>query len=211
MNSGIFTQRLSASLSAGLPGALAQYRMAPVHRTPLNSASERQGLRPSAVMLLLCRRQDDGFFIPLIERPEYQGAHSAQISLPGGKSDPSDPDLKTTALRECFEETGIKDVNVLGALSELHIPVSRFLVSPYVGYCPIRDPEFFPDRREVRSLIRLDLEQLMQEDIIERGKIELPGNLKIEAPWFNVQGHKVWGATAMILSEFREVCRQVIS
>ena len=106
--------------------------MAPVGRKKMNELSlKAQTYKPSAVLILLCVNHTGQTFIPLIERMSYDGAHSGQISLPGGKFEERDINLQTTALRECEEEIGIKGVAILGSLTELFIPVSQFKVQPF--------------------------------------------------------------------------------
>jgi 8-oxo-dGTP pyrophosphatase MutT (NUDIX family) len=194
-----------------LPGEEAQYRMAPLHRQRLEIETLKvEQYRPSAVMILLCEDEKDKIFIPLTERMAYNGAHSGQISLPGGKADEKDTDLKQTAIRECFEEIGIKEIEVLGPLTKLFIPVSSFLVQPFIGICTIKNPPIKVQEREVKSLLKLYLDELTDENLIQKGSIDVFTNLKIEAPWFNVGGHKVWGATAMILSELKELLKKSV-
>lgn len=186
-----------------LPGESAQYRMAPEHRSRL-SQTEVTNFRPSAVLLLLCY-DEQGLYLPLIQRNSYDGAHSAQVSLPGGKFEKGDGNLEATALRECREEIGIDQVEVLGRLSPLYIPVSGFLVHPFVGVCKQHSPIFVPQQREVQEILALRARDLNGTQLIKSGWIELGPSLKIKTPWYEVQGKKVWGATAMILSEFSEI------
>lgn len=195
--------KLREILLKPLPGESAQYRMAPEHRTRL-SQTEVTNFRPSAVLLLLCY-DEQGFFLPLIQRNSYDGVHSAQVSLPGGKFEKDDGNLEATALRECQEEIGVNQVEMLGRLSPLHIPVSGFLVQPFVGICKQRSPIFVPQPREVQEILTLRASDLNGTQLIKSGWIELGPSLKIKTPWYEVQGKKVWGATAMILSEFSEL------
>lgn len=193
-----------------LPGEEAQYRMAPLHRQRIEVETlQVEQYRPSAVMIVFCEDEDGELYIPLIERMSYNGAHSAQISLPGGKYDPKDLKHEQTALRECFEEIGISDIEVIGNLTKLFIPVSNFIVYPYLGVCRIKSPVMTIDKREVKTLLKLKVNDLMKEDTIEKGSIELFSNLVIKTPWFNVEGHKVWGATAMILSELKAILKPI--
>lgn len=201
-----FINKLKAELQKPLPGIEAQYAMAPVTRPKYdieNLAPEEY--RPSAVLILFCIDENDQMFIPLIERFEYIGAHSAQISLPGGKYEKEDGDLQNTALRECFEEIGLRDeVEVIGKLTRLFIPVSSFLVEPYVAFCKIKTPTFIPHEREVKNVLKLSVQKLLDENTIEEGTVQAT-NYKIKTPYFLVEGNKVWGATAMILNELKTI------
>lgn len=189
-----------------MPGEAAQYRMAPSHRKKLVEEALKTGnYRPSAVMLLFCLNSSNEVFIPLIERMAYNGVHSAQISLPGGKFEQGDENLQNTAIRECFEEIGIKDVEVIGQLTQLYIPVSNFLVQPFIGVCKIKDPVMVNQEREVKAILRLKIETLLDSSTVKTGSIAMPDNLNIKAPYFELENNKVWGATAMILSELKEI------
>jgi 8-oxo-dGTP pyrophosphatase MutT (NUDIX family) len=202
--------RLKTALAAPLPGVEAQYLMAPDHRRRIltEELGERE-YRPSAVMIVLCEDAAGQIFIPLTERMAYKGHHSGQISLPGGKPDPADPDLEHTALRECREEIGIREMETLGKLTPLFIPVSRFLVHPYLSVCQVKNPLMTSQEREVKNILRLGLDQLMDDKRIKEGRMTVSGNLQIRAPWFDVEGQPVWGATAMILSELKQILRTI--
>lgn len=203
------SHKLRKQLASTLPGEVAQFRMAPKNRRKLEEELPSMQLRQSAVMLLLYERQGQ-IYLPLIQRHSYEGAHSAQVSLPGGKFEAADETLERTAVRECYEEIGIEDIEVLGALSRLHIPISGFMVQPFVGITQISEPVFRAQEREVKEVLALSINQLLDEKIIERGMIDLENKMKIESPWYNIEGRKVWGATAMILSEFTEVYRSIL-
>jgi 8-oxo-dGTP pyrophosphatase MutT (NUDIX family) len=162
--------------------------------------------RNAAVMILLYIR-DGSWHTVLMKRPEYAGAHSNQISLPGGKFEAGDTDLKQTALREIREETGIDDgrIKVLGTLSRLHIAVSGIEVLPLVGYYA-GEPDFQPDPAEVAYLVEASIEDLLHPRNTREKFRTLMCKL-VKVPYFQIGEEHVWGATAMILSEFLEVIR----
>ncbi len=162
--------------------------------------------RNAAVMILLYIR-DGSLHTVLMKRPEYAGAHSNQISLPGGKFEAGDRDLKETALREIREEIGIDDsrIRILGILSRLEIPVSGIEVLPVVGYYP-EEPDFQPDSAEVAYLVEASIEELLNPRNT-RKKIRTLMCKLIKVPYFQIGEEQVWGATAMILSEFLEIIR----
>ena len=189
-----------------LPGTEAQFKMANAERRlNLKRYSVPDNSRRSAVLILLYE-SNKAIRFPLIVRPVYDGVHSGQIALPGGSFEEEDKDLQTTALRETEEETGIfsANVKVLGKLSDLYIPPSNFLVTPFVGVHKTK-PEFIPHTREVARIVEMDLEKIMDEKLIREKNITLSNGLTILAPYFDLDGLVVWGATAMILSEFRSV------
>jgi len=146
----------------------------------------------------------------LMKRPDYTGTHSGQVSFPGGKKEPDDPDIIATALREAQEEVAIVpgDVRVLGQLTELYIPASNFLVHPVVGILE-SVPRLVPDAHEVERILLPDLTHFYRSDIIGEKSIPVRDNLTVRTPFYDVEGQTIWGATAMILSEFTQVLREV--
>lgn len=201
---------LKNALEGALPGMDAQYRMAPQHRQRIALEKlKAESYRPSAVMILFCEDGSGTTFLPLTERMTYNGAHSGQVSLPGGKFEDADGDLMRTAIRECYEEIGIREVEVIGRLTPLFIPVSGFMVHPYIGFCKVKDPVMKNQEREVKTLIRLRLEDLLNDTIVKEGEMQVAGSLNIKTPWFEVEGLRVWGATAMILSELKELIKTI--
>ncbi len=197
---------LRQRLSLPLPGEEAQYKMANAERR-INLARYKipGNPRESAVLILLYEK-DNSVKFPLIVRPVYDGVHSGQVALPGGSFDAEDKNLQTTALREAEEETGLhrKNIQVLGKLSNLYIPPSNFLVTPFIGI-HTGNPVFVPDSVEVARIVELDLEKIMDEKLIREKKMNLASGVSVLTPYFDFDGLTVWGATAMILSEFKSV------
>lgn len=195
---------LEERLRLPLPGRNAQLRMAPSYRAGMDET----GARMLAGVTILLYRRNGQLCFPLIERPVYNGAHSGQISFPGGKMDPEDKDLVFTALRECQEEIGIdaSNIQVLGCLSPLFIPVSKFEVYPVIGYVS-HEPVFIPQASEVVTILEVPVSRILDENIREQKKVIHNGKEEI-IPYFNIQDKFVWGATAMILSEFIQVIKE---
>ena len=167
------------------------------------------GARPSAVLFLLFG-EEHALKILLIQRTEDGRAHSAQISAPGGRWEPADADLRTTALRETEEEVGIlpRDVDVLGALTPLYIPVSNFLVHPFVGYAASL-PLLVPNSFEVQRTLEVPVDALFNASAkITTGvrPTSAPG-LVLNVPAYTLEGDEsiIWGATAMMLAELEAV------
>lgn len=193
-----------------LPGQDVQFVMAPLKRVRTDLGSLRpEDYRLSAVMILFCLDEHDNWFLPLTERYSYNGAHSGQVSLPGGKFEPIDVITENTAIRECFEEIGVKEeIEIVGKLTKLFIPVSGFMVEPFVGICRRKNPLFSANEREVKTIIRLRITDLLNHSIVRTGTIDLPGvekEMKIKTPYFAAGDYKIWGATAMILNELKTV------
>jgi 8-oxo-dGTP pyrophosphatase MutT (NUDIX family) len=200
------SRTLKQRLSLPLPGEEAQFKMANAERR-MNLARFKipDNTRRSAVLILLYEKENLIMF-PLIVRPVYAGVHSGQVALPGGSFDPADIELQTTALRETEEETGIKrsDIRILGKLTNLYIPPSNFLVTPFVGVHTGK-PIFIPDSIEVARIVEMEVEKIMDEKFIGEKKMNLASGVSVLTPYYDLDGLTVWGATAMILSEFKSI------
>ena len=205
-----FSTLLKHRLSLPLPGREAQLQMAHAERK-INLARYKfpQDARWGSILILFYEDENKIKF-PLIQRSTYEGVHSGQIGFPGGKFEPGDGNLISTALRETNEEVGVEtsDVEMLGGLTELYIPPSNFLVHAHVGKIKYR-PAFIPDPVEVVGVIEVSLDDLMDEMLVKEKEITLSNGLKIVTPYFDFQGHDVWGATAMILSELKTIIREI--
>lgn len=164
--------------------------------------------KPGGVLILLF--EENGVIkFPLTKRAEYPGAHSGQISLPGGKSEPGEEAIQT-ALRECEEEIGVdrSSLTVLGKLSDFFVMPSNFMVTPVIAVAPDR-PVFKPDAREVVKILEQDIPSFLLPEAVREQEILAAGRFRMIAPHFLVQGEIVWGATAMMLNEFRIILREI--
>lgn len=206
----LFIDSLQESISAGLPGVTAQQIMAPSERNHTHKWKMVNTIRrQSAVMIMLYPHNNDIYFA-CIKRPEYDGPHSGQVSLPGGKFDLTDTSLQETAQRETYEEIGVEVApeEVIGGLTDLYIPVSNMDVYPFVSFKKSR-PEFLPDKVEVSYIIEISLREFCQSNSIN-SEIRVFGSNEINVPYFLLANEKIWGATAMILSEFSDLVNQVV-
>ncbi|WP_461107210.1 NUDIX hydrolase [Spirosoma koreense] len=194
-----FTENLRLRLQKPLPGEVAHQKMASTARYRLG-IKPNERTRRSAVLICFYPYQHS-IFLPLILRPQYDGVHAGQMAFPGGRMERIDENLTRTALREAQEEVGIRvsDVKVLGLLTELFIPPSNFYVQPVVGMLPYR-PDFYPDPREVEAVVEVDLTRLLDETIVGDTQINVRGTT-IDAPFYQIEQYRVWGATAMMISE----------
>jgi 8-oxo-dGTP pyrophosphatase MutT (NUDIX family) len=202
----LFIDNLKTNLQRPLPGEEAQFEMAHVKREKvLANSYESQNYRPSAVLILLYPNEQQQTSVLLIERMTYNGHHSGQIAFPGGKAELTDTDLQATALREFFEETGADATpTVIGKLTPVYIPVSKFMVQPFVSYVE-QKPNFSASAYEVNALIEWEIDHLLNPDIIKETIIEPTPGLKLKTPYFDVQGKVLWGATAMMLNELKKI------
>jgi len=202
--------RLQRRLLDKLPGKEAQWQMAASHRGDTEFDFNFNGPPvKSSVLLMLFERNGDYYF-PLIQRPDYTGIHSGQIGLPGGKEEPQDKNRIATALRETEEEIGVdtSKVLIIGELSELYVQASNYNVLPVVGYLS-EIPEYNPDPTEVSEVIECNVTDLIKEEIKKEKELIIRNKYKIIAPYFDINNHVVWGATAMMLSEFVTIWKEI--
>ncbi len=183
----------------------ARFAMSPVPRGQPPNAPPRE----AGVLALLTPRADGCLHLLLTRRQESLRGHSGQISFPGGKRDPQDPDFTATALRETCEELGICDpIEVLGMLATVYIPPSNFNVYPCVGYLP-RLATLRPNEAEVAEVLTLTLEDLLDPSV-KREETRLISGYTVRVPYYQVGGHKVWGATAIMLFDLELRLRQTL-
>ncbi|WP_263787537.1 NUDIX hydrolase [Salinibacter grassmerensis] len=198
--------RLAERLGGPLPGHEAHLRMAP--RYPARQADlsvDTRDCREAGVLVLL-RPDDAAPCVVLTVRRDHLPDHAGQISFPGGRREP-DESLSGTALREAEEEIDLSpaSVDVLGALTPLFIPPSNFCVHPFVGHAP-STASLRPTDAEVGRILRVPLAHLL--DPATRTTETRPLNgADVDVPYYDVAGHTVWGATAMMLAEFLAVVR----
>jgi 8-oxo-dGTP pyrophosphatase MutT (NUDIX family) len=184
----------------------AQLRMSPLPR-PFKRADVPGMPRLAAVLILLYPVSNTLSFV-LMRRTEYEGVHSGQISLPGGKCEDNET-FEQTALREAYEELGVSEpVDILGPLTPIYVPPSDFEIHPFVG-CLGHRPVWSPDSTEVAEIIEAPLHLLLDphikavEDWIRYDK-------PFTVPFYRIGEHKVWGATAIMLSEFETRLRAIV-
>jgi len=201
---------IQEKLAGPLPGKASQIKMAPDHRIAELFRVRDDDFNPrlSAVLCLLFP-ENGTLKVIFIRRSEYVGIHSGQISFPGGRYEESDGDLLVTALREVYEEIGIRpeDVEILGQLTDLYVPPSNFMVRTFVAYLK-QKPEYLIDPREVQEIIEVELDYLFRTDIIRRKDfVAHNSTINTNAPYFDVDGVIIWGATAMILTELADLLK----
>lgn len=141
-----------------------------------------------------------------ILRQTYEGIHSAQIGFPGGKKELSDKNLQETALREANEELQIisNQVKIIGQLSEIYIPPSNFILTPFVGVANNR-PNFVKDEYEVAEIIEVNYNDLIDSNNFGQTEVSFPDGTKANVPCFTLNDRIVWGATAMVTQEIIDI------
>ena len=188
----------------------AQHKLAPLLRIQELASTDISSKKPNkaGVMALFYPNKDEVTNLVLILRKTYKGVHSNQVGFPGGRVENFDKNLKHTALRETEEEVGIpkKDVEVIKKLTKLYIPPSNFWVHPYVGVMS-KTPNLIPQESEVEKILEIDLEDFMDEKNLISQQLNTSYAKNIQVPAFQLNGHVVWGATAMMLSELKDLLK----
>lgn len=206
-----FLQHVPDLISIELPAEKAHVKMAPPERAEVlrNLDLKTKKPRVAAVMMLFYPKKNKTHLV-LILRNAYDGVHSSQIAFPGGKYENTDVNLEATALRETYEEVGIlpEKIEVVKHFTSMYIPPSNFLVHPFLGISK-EELLFYPDIKEVAAIIELPLSVFLNDEIIVNATLSTSYSDSILVPAFNIQNNVVWGATAMMLSELRDVLKNV--
>lgn len=172
---------------------------------------EQQRPKQAAVMAVFYPGEQQETKFVLILRKTYKGVHSNQIGFPGGRVEDEDLNLMHTALRETEEEVGIprQEVTVLRELTRLYIPPSNFWVQPFLGLMH-RTPLLIPQEEEVEAVLEIDIDDFMSDSCLTKQTLSTSYATNIEVPAFLLNGHIVWGATAMMLNEMKEILRKAL-
>ncbi len=172
---------------------------------------EERNPKKAAVLILLYPDVDLQTNFVLIHRKKYPGTHSGQISFPGGKVEKKDIDLRATALRETHEEIGVSSekIKLIRSLSEVYIPPSNFMVYPFMGITN-EFPVFSRQESEVEQIVEVPLANFMDDTNVYTEELTTFYAKNITVPVFKLNGHVVWGATAMMLSEVKELLKHVL-
>jgi 8-oxo-dGTP pyrophosphatase MutT (NUDIX family) len=203
-----FKNKIEQLKTTELGGLDAQFKLAPKLRLKYDADKIRaNNPRRAAVLALFYSNEYNKTCFLLTQRASYKGAHSAQISFPGGKIDETDENLQKTALRETFEEVGIieSSINVIRELTDVYIPPSNFLATPFIGFVD-QKPDFDLNY-EVDKTIEVLVSDLLNDTNITSVKMNTSYMSNVEVPCFKLNDYIVWGATAMMLSEIKELLK----
>jgi 8-oxo-dGTP pyrophosphatase MutT (NUDIX family) len=208
-----FIKSLPQIAQSPLPGADSQFKMSPPFRIELIAKQQElmKQSRKAGVMALFYPDANSITHLVLILRKTYQGVHSAQIGFPGGKLEPEDSSIEYAALRETYEEVGVpmESVKVIKAMTEVYIPPSNFTVYPFIGITETT-PMFAKQDDEVEAIIELQLQELFHDANQTSQRVMTSLSMEVEVPAFELNGHLVWGATAMMLSEIKDLLKTVL-
>ena len=193
-----------------LGGTEAHYKMRPDTRKEpfIDSATVKQS-KKAAVLALFYPNAAGETCMALTLRPTYKGTHSAQVSFPGGKHEKNDGHLSGTALRETFEEIGIpqSEIQLLREITDVYIPPSNFLVTPFIGI--LKNTPKFRQNYEVEKIIEVTLTELLDDSLRFIKSEDSFHTKKGSIPYYNFGNHMIWGATAMIISEIKELLKRL--
>ncbi|QCE42153.1 NUDIX hydrolase [Psychroserpens sp. NJDZ02] len=213
MNFNEFIIALPKIKNIPLPAEASQLKMVPSYRQELvtQQGENIKKARQSAVLALFYPDLDAQTKLILILRKTYKGVHSGQVGFPGGKVELEDKDLMYTALRETHEEVGVhpKLVTVYKKMTQVYIPPSNFNVQPYIG-AATQTPIFTKQDDEVEDLLEVYLSDLLDDNNVTSKKVKTSYGADVEVPAFNLGTHLVWGATAMMLSEVKDLLKATL-
>lgn len=205
-----FIERLERELEEELPGRKAHLMMAPISRHDEIEVPDDHIL---ACVLLLLFPKNKEWHLVLIERADDNphDHHAGQISLPGGRFEDTDYSYQDCALREAEEEIGINasDVGVIGELSQIYIPISNYLIYPFIGFMS-DEPEFSMQKNEVKKIIDVPIKLFIESRYKKSSDLNIRNTLLPNVPYYDINNKALWGATAMIISEFESIIRKVI-
>jgi 8-oxo-dGTP pyrophosphatase MutT (NUDIX family) len=203
-----FKNKIAVLKTRKLGGLEEQFKLAPSLRLKYEiSQIAAQNPKKAAVLALFYPNEHEQAVFILTKRASYKGTHSSQISFPGGKINIEDASLQETALRETFEEIGVsrKSVQVIRELTPIYIPPSNFLATPYIG-CIDSTPKF-KTNYEVANTIEVLVSDLLNDVSLSTVNITTSYMSNQDVPCFKLNGYVVWGATAMMLSEIKELLK----
>lgn len=207
-----FLKSVSKIKNIPLPAEVSHFKMVPPFRQELLKKQKEaiKEAKHAGVLSLFYPDEDMETKFVLILRKTYKGVHSAQVAFPGGKLEAQDASMRDTALRETFEEVGvpIDTVQIVRSISQVYIPPSNFYVHPFIGFTQTT-PQFIKQDDEVEALIEIDLEHFLDEQSLISKKVKTSYSIEVEVPAFKLNDYVVWGATAMMLSEIKDLLKQL--
>jgi len=213
MNFDDFLISISKIKNIPLPAEASQFKMAPPRRQVLLERQKEaiKDAKRAGVLALFYPNKNQETTLVLILRKTYNGVHSAQVGFPGGKFEEEDDSLEAAAIRETFEEVGvpIANIEVFCELSGVYIPPSNFYVTPFMGISK-KKPYFVLQEDEVEAIIEVPLQDILDDAMVVTKAVKTSYSIEVDVPAFNLNGYVVWGATAMMLSEMKDMLKQLL-
>ncbi|MFD1163424.1 MULTISPECIES: NUDIX hydrolase [Hwangdonia] len=213
MNFDDFLKSISKIENIPLPAEASQLKMVPGFRQELLRQQEKaiKSAKKAGVMALFFPNENKETTLVLILRKTYSGVHSAQVGFPGGKLEDEDKSLKDAAVRETFEEIGVpmRDIKVVKSLTQVYIPPSNFYVYPFIGISR-NTPNFIKQDDEVEAIIEVELQHFLDDKQVVTKTVSASYSAEVEVPAFKLNNYVVWGATAMMLSEIKDLLKQML-
>lgn len=213
MNFDQFLESASKIKNIPLPAEASQFKMSPPFRLKLQEIQRDniKNAKHAGVMALFYPDNKRLTNLVLILRKTYKGVHSAQVGFPGGKLEPSDNNLMQAAVRETYEEIGVPqhEIHVLKQMTQVYIPPSNFFVQPFVGVVKHK-PLFVKQDDEVEAIIEVALSDFIDEASVITERVSTSYEVDVVVPAFKLNGHVVWGATAMMLSEIKDLLKETL-
>jgi len=207
-----FCKLISKIENIPLPAEPSQLKMSPPFREALQERQKDmiKDAKRAGVMALFYPNMEQTYLV-LILRKTYKGVHSAQVGFPGGKLEITDSSIEAAAVRETFEEVGVPEncIEVLRQLTQVYIPPSNFFVQPFIGISRMT-PNFIKQDDEVEAILEITLQDFINDENVIDKTVSTSYNKDVVVPAFNLNGHVVWGATAMMLSEIKDLLKQVM-
>ncbi|WP_298496974.1 CoA pyrophosphatase [uncultured Algibacter sp.] len=207
-----FLKSISKIENIQLPAETSHFKMVPPYRHELLKKQQKaiKKAKHAGVLALFYPDKKEETKIILILRNTYKGVHSAQVAFPGGKFEDQDETLQDTALRETFEEVGVpvNTIQIVKKISQVYIPPSNFYVQPFIGVTQ-NTPQFVKQDEEVEALIEVDLEHFLDNQSLITKSVKTSYSVEVEVPAFKLNNYVVWGATAMMLSEIKDLLKQL--
>jgi 8-oxo-dGTP pyrophosphatase MutT (NUDIX family) len=195
-----------------LPGQGSHFQMAPLERIKTLDEVEINKKKPKSagVMVLFYPNAKGEAMLVLMLRKAYEGVHSGQISLPGGRREESDASMEEAALRETHEEIGVppEKIQILKSLTKLYIPPSNYWVFPFLGIAR-ETPKFIPQDSEVEAIIEISLKDFLNDDFLSEKTLTTSYADNITVPAFLFEEYVVWGATGMVLNEVKTMLNAI--
>ena len=202
-----FITQLKIMITNGLPGEESHQKMRVSYDQSIELPFSNINSTPAAVLILLYLADNEISFF-LTKRTDELKHHKGQISLPGGTQEGNEK-LIDTALRETHEEIGINktSISIIGTITPLFVPVTGFMIYPFIGYSINKlDPK--PDPVEVETIFSVNIFDLLNKDNRTTEQRNIRG-YNVKVPYFKLNDYQVWGATAMILSEFKDLIKSI--